>query len=56
MFHITLVLMVFILSDEIEVEREGKIIKDWCDILVNGTGFLNNWKCWFVMIERKCPN
>jgi hypothetical protein len=31
--------------DEVEVQTEGKVIKDWCHVLVNGTGFLNNWKC-----------
>jgi hypothetical protein len=31
--------------DNIEVETNGKIIQDWCHVFINGTGFLNNWKC-----------
>lgn len=33
--------------DEVEIDSDGKIMKDWCHVLVNGTGFLNNWKCRF---------
>lgn len=29
---------------EIEVIIDGKITKDRCDVLINGTGFLNSWK------------
>ncbi|OCK82817.1 cyclohexanone monooxygenase [Lepidopterella palustris CBS 459.81] len=29
---------------EVEVQTEGKVIKDWCHVLINGTGFLNSWK------------
>lgn len=31
--------------DNIEVLKDGVRIKDWCHVLVNGTGFLNDWKC-----------
>jgi hypothetical protein len=30
---------------EVEIEYDGKIIKDWCNILMNGSGLLNRWKC-----------
>lgn len=29
---------------EVELEVNGQVIKDWCHVFVNGTGFLNNWK------------
>ena len=32
-------------SDNVQIESEGKVIDDWCHVLVNGTGFLNSWKC-----------
>lgn len=32
-------------ADEVEVDVKGKIVKDWCHVLINGTGFLNSWKC-----------
>ena len=28
----------------LKVSSEGKDIDDWCHVLVNGTGFLNDWK------------
>lgn len=30
---------------EVEVEHDGKTLTDWCDILVNGSGLLNKWRC-----------
>lgn len=30
---------------EVEIEHYGKITKDWCNILMNGSGLLNRWKC-----------
>jgi cation diffusion facilitator CzcD-associated flavoprotein CzcO len=29
---------------EVEVEHDGKVLTDWCNILINGSGFLNKWK------------
>lgn len=26
------------------------MISDWCHVFVNGTGFLNSWKCMFGTI------
>ena len=31
--------------DEVQVDVNGTVIDDWCHVLVNGTGFLNSWKC-----------
>jgi cation diffusion facilitator CzcD-associated flavoprotein CzcO len=28
----------------VKIISEGKEINDWCHVLVNGTGFLNDWK------------
>jgi hypothetical protein len=28
----------------VKVNCEGKEIDDWCHVLINGTGFLNDWK------------
>lgn len=28
----------------VEVETPNGLLKDWCHVLTNGTGFLNNWK------------
>ena len=28
----------------LKINSEGKEIEDWCHVLVNGTGFLNDWK------------
>ena len=30
---------------DVEVSVNGEVVHDWCHILVNGTGFLNDWKC-----------
>lgn len=30
---------------EVEIEHEGKIFTDWCNILMNGSGLLNRWRC-----------
>ena len=30
---------------EVEIERDGQTFTDWCDILMNGSGLLNKWKC-----------
>lgn len=30
---------------EVQVEHGGETFVDWCDILVNGSGLLNQWKC-----------
>lgn len=32
-------------ADELEVDVEGRKVDDWAHVLINGTGFLNNWKC-----------
>ena len=29
---------------ELEVDVDGQTVHDWCHILINGTGFLNDWK------------
>ncbi|KIW94319.1 uncharacterized protein Z519_05635 [Cladophialophora bantiana CBS 173.52] len=29
---------------EVEVDIEGRRINDWCHVIINGTGFLNDWK------------
>jgi cation diffusion facilitator CzcD-associated flavoprotein CzcO len=29
---------------EVQVEHDGKVLTDWCNILINGSGFLNKWK------------
>ncbi|KAH0847215.1 hypothetical protein AYO21_02604 [Fonsecaea monophora] len=29
---------------EVEVDVEGRKINDWCHVIINGTGFLNDWK------------
>jgi len=28
----------------VEIDKNGVVIKDWCHVLINATGFLNNWK------------
>jgi hypothetical protein len=28
----------------VKVNVDGQEIDDWCHVLVNGTGFLNDWK------------
>ncbi|KAK5092888.1 hypothetical protein LTR24_004802 [Lithohypha guttulata] len=28
----------------VEISQDGQRIQDWCHVLVNGTGFLNDWK------------
>jgi cation diffusion facilitator CzcD-associated flavoprotein CzcO len=28
----------------VKVNVEGKEVEDWCHVLINGTGFLNDWK------------
>lgn len=38
-------------EDDVEVNVEGRVVKDWCHILLNGTGFLNDWKCGCLVIE-----
>ena len=38
----------------VKVNSEGKEIDDWCHVLVNGTGFLNNWK-WPKSVINKSP-
>jgi hypothetical protein len=30
---------------EVEVEHNGETFTDWCDVLVNGSGLLNQWQC-----------
>ncbi|PGH04287.1 hypothetical protein AJ79_07134 [Helicocarpus griseus UAMH5409] len=28
----------------VQIRQDGRTIDDWCDVLINGSGFLNNWK------------
>jgi len=30
---------------EVQVEHNGETFTDWCDVLVNGSGLLHQWKC-----------
>jgi cation diffusion facilitator CzcD-associated flavoprotein CzcO len=32
------------MKDEVDVDVDGTIVHDWCNVIVNGTGFLNSWK------------
>jgi hypothetical protein len=32
-------------QDNVEVDIDGEVTHDWCHVLINGTGFLNSWKC-----------
>jgi len=32
---------------EVKVEHDGQTTTDWCDVLVNGSGLINRWKCEF---------
>jgi hypothetical protein len=32
-------------KDDIELLRQGEIVHDWCHVLVNGSGVVNQWKC-----------
>lgn len=34
---------------DIEIERDGQIIKDRCHIFINGTGFLSKFENQFIM-------
>lgn len=34
-----------IIIDEVDIDVDGTIVHDWCNVFINGTGFLNSWKC-----------
>lgn len=37
---------------EVRVEHLGQTITDWCDVLVNGSGLLNCWKCKLLSVSN----
>ncbi|KAI4591610.1 hypothetical protein KJ359_012765 [Pestalotiopsis sp. 9143b] len=37
---------------EVTVENDGQKFTDYCDILVNGSGLLNKWKCKSYAVNR----
>lgn len=37
--------------DQVKVEQNGQVKDDWCHVLINGTGFLNSWKCELIGSE-----
>lgn len=30
---------------EVEIQKGGEMITDWCHILMNGSGLINKWRC-----------
>lgn len=34
-----------LLIGNVEVEHNGEVSRDWCHVLVNGSGVVNKWKC-----------
>jgi cation diffusion facilitator CzcD-associated flavoprotein CzcO len=31
---------------KVEIETPDGLTEDYCDILMNGSGLINKWKCW----------
>jgi hypothetical protein len=38
-------------TDAVKIQTADGVIDDRCHVLVNGTGYLNSWKCTFRLIQ-----
>ena len=36
---------VYFISGDVEIEHDGQVIHDRCNVLINGAGVVNKWKC-----------